>query len=59
LDALRLPGEAVVPGEALAWVHAADEAAAEAAASTVITAMPVADAAPPAQALVREILRPA
>ncbi len=59
LDALRLPGEPVAPGEALAWVHAADEATAEAAARAVIAAMPVADAAPPAQALVREILRPA
>jgi thymidine phosphorylase len=49
---VRAPGEAVAAGEPLAVVHAAEDAAAEAAVAAVRAAMPMVDAAPRAAALI-------
>lgn len=51
------PGETVVAGQALAWVHAADEAAADLAVQAVAQAMPVVDCAPSAPPMVLDTLR--
>ena len=50
------PGAAVVTGQPLAFVHAADAAAAEAAVAVVQRAFTLGDAAPEPQALIRETL---
>jgi thymidine phosphorylase len=57
LAGVGAPGEAVAAGQPLAWVHAADEAAADLAVRAVAQAMPVGDAADPAPPLVRDTLR--
>ena len=54
LAAVAAPGEAVRAGQPLAWVHAADAAAADAAVRAVQAALPLADAPPPAAPLVLE-----
>lgn len=51
------PGEAVMAGQPLAWVHAADAASAEAAVHAVLQASPVSDEAPPSSPLVHAKLR--
>ncbi len=51
-------GAEVAAGEALAWVHAADEATAAAAIQAVQTAMSLGDAAPAATPLVYEMIAP-
>jgi thymidine phosphorylase len=61
LAAVRLPGEPVETGQPLAWVHAADTRAAEAACAALAAAMPVVDGPAPDAAsgppLIRGVLR--
>jgi len=54
---VRAPGEALAAGEALAVVHARDDASADAAVQAVLAAMPVQDGPPAKSPLVLQTLR--
>ncbi len=56
LAGVRAPGEPVRAGEPLAWVHAADAAAADEARAAVAAALPVEDAPPPPAPLVQAVV---
>lgn len=58
LSAVVAPGSTLRAGEALAWVHAADEAGAAQAIATVQQALRLADSAPAARPLIVETVDP-